>query len=312
MAWPRRSSSRKRAARSSSSKPSRRSAAACARASSRCPALSTTSARPFIRSPSRRRSFRTLPLAQHGLEWIEPPAMLAHPFDEGPAAVVHRSIDRTASALGADARAYRRLIGDVVEDWPRIEPSVLGPLRWPAHPIALARFGLRALASAEQAVRAFSTERGARAVRRHCRARPAAARSAAERGRRSGPRRDGARRRLGAAARRFAADRRRARRTPAIAWRRDRDRHAGGLARCAAAVTRDPVRSLAASARAHRRRSAAGVVSPPARAVSLRHGRVQSRLGARRADSLARCRLRHRGDRARRRHARGNHPVRVR
>ena len=102
--------------------------------------------------------FRTLPLAQHGLEWIEPPAMLAHPLDEGPAAVVHRGLDRTATALGADARAYRRLIGDVVDDWPRIEASVLGPLRWPAHPIALARFGRRALASAEQAVRGFSTE----------------------------------------------------------------------------------------------------------------------------------------------------------
>src|SRR5947209_20558772 len=30
--------------------------------------------------------FRTLPLAEHGLEWIEPPAMLAHPFDDGTAA----------------------------------------------------------------------------------------------------------------------------------------------------------------------------------------------------------------------------------
>ena len=26
--------------------------------------------------------FRTLPLADHGLEWIEPPVALAHPFDE--------------------------------------------------------------------------------------------------------------------------------------------------------------------------------------------------------------------------------------
>ncbi len=53
--------------------------------------------------------FETLPLAQHGLEWIEPPVMLAHPLDDGPAAAVHRAIDRTATALGADARAYRRL-----------------------------------------------------------------------------------------------------------------------------------------------------------------------------------------------------------
>jgi phytoene dehydrogenase-like protein len=103
--------------------------------------------------------FRTLPLAQFGLEWIEPPIVLAHPLDEGPPAVVHRSIERTASLLGADERAYRQLVGAVVDAWPRIETAVLGPLRWPAHPVALARFGLHALASAEGAVRGFSTER---------------------------------------------------------------------------------------------------------------------------------------------------------
>src|SRR6476661_3768198 len=29
--------------------------------------------------------FRTLPLAQYGLEWIHPPAPLAHPLDDGTA-----------------------------------------------------------------------------------------------------------------------------------------------------------------------------------------------------------------------------------
>jgi phytoene dehydrogenase-like protein len=89
--------------------------------------------------------FRTLPLAAYGLEWVEPPAMLAHPFDDGSAAVVHRSIDRTAAGLGHDARVYRRLMQDLAAEWPRLERSVLGPLRWPDHPLALARFGLHAL-----------------------------------------------------------------------------------------------------------------------------------------------------------------------
>ena len=44
--------------------------------------------------------FRTLPLARYGLEWIEPAAMLAHPFDDGSARVVYRSIEGTASELG--------------------------------------------------------------------------------------------------------------------------------------------------------------------------------------------------------------------
>jgi phytoene dehydrogenase-like protein len=93
--------------------------------------------------------FRTLPLAAHGLEWIAPPIMIAHPFDDGSAAVVYRSIDRTAEELGADGRAYRNLFGSIAASWPRIEMSVLGPPRLPRHPFALARFGLKALQSAE-------------------------------------------------------------------------------------------------------------------------------------------------------------------
>jgi len=103
--------------------------------------------------------FRSLPLAQFGLEWIEPPVMLAHPLDEEPSAAIYRDVDRTARGLDGDADAYRRLIGQVVEDWPRIDTAVLGPLRWPQHPFTLARFGLSALASAESAARTFSTAR---------------------------------------------------------------------------------------------------------------------------------------------------------
>jgi phytoene dehydrogenase-like protein len=93
--------------------------------------------------------FRALPLAPHGLEWIEPPAMLAHPFDDGSASIVYRSVDRTAAALGQDADAYRRVIGRIVNDWSKLEDAVLGPPRWPQHPLHVARFGLHALCSAE-------------------------------------------------------------------------------------------------------------------------------------------------------------------
>ena len=105
--------------------------------------------------------FRTLPLARYGLEWIEPPAMLAHPFDDGTSALVHRALDFTADALCEDGLAYRRLMGPVVRAWPQLEDAVLGPLRWPRHPLAVARFGLLALRSAERLARhAF---RGSRA-----------------------------------------------------------------------------------------------------------------------------------------------------
>src|ERR671919_2680956 len=54
--------------------------------------------------------FRSLPLAQHGLEWIQPPAPLAHPLDDGTAIMLERSIDRTVSYLGPDGEAYRNLM----------------------------------------------------------------------------------------------------------------------------------------------------------------------------------------------------------
>lgn len=108
--------------------------------------------------------FRTLPLAAHGLEWIEPPAMLAHPFDDGSCGVVYRSVDRTIAELGGDGAAYRTLVGSLVETWPRIEESILAPLGWPRHPLALARFGLRALRSAEGLTRSVFDGHRARAL----------------------------------------------------------------------------------------------------------------------------------------------------
>ncbi len=44
------------------------------------------------------------------VEWIEPPAACAHPFDDGSAVTLERGIDETAAQLGADAAAYRRLV----------------------------------------------------------------------------------------------------------------------------------------------------------------------------------------------------------
>jgi len=108
--------------------------------------------------------FRTLPLASHGLEWIAPPAMLAHPLDDGSSGVVYRSIEQTAAGLGSDGGAYRRLVGSVAGAWPKIEASVLGPPRLPRHPLALARFGMKALQPAERLVRRAFTRPQTRAL----------------------------------------------------------------------------------------------------------------------------------------------------
>jgi phytoene dehydrogenase-like protein len=99
--------------------------------------------------------FRRLPLHRHGLEYVEPPASLAHPLDDGTVAVLERSIDATAARLGRDARAYRGLMAPVVSAWSRLETAVLGPPAIPRHPLALARFGRRALQSMASLSRAF-------------------------------------------------------------------------------------------------------------------------------------------------------------
>ena len=89
--------------------------------------------------------FRQLGLERHGLSWIQPPAPLAHPLDGGRAALLERSVRATAAGLGRDGAAYYRLMAPVVRQWARIQPTVLDPLRFPRHPLAAARFGLRAL-----------------------------------------------------------------------------------------------------------------------------------------------------------------------
>jgi phytoene dehydrogenase-like protein len=104
--------------------------------------------------------WQTLPLAEHGLTWIAPRAELAHPLDEGPAAIAWRSLDVTARGLGDDGDRYRRLFQPLVDDWPKLVPTVLGAPGIPAHPFAAARFGLRTLTpAASRARRTFTTER---------------------------------------------------------------------------------------------------------------------------------------------------------
>lgn len=96
---------------------------------------------------------RTLPLDEHGLEWIHPPAPLAHPFDDGTAALLERSPETTGASLGEDADAYRRLLEPLVDRADVLLEQLLGPLRPPRHPLALARFGVSALLPATRLAR---------------------------------------------------------------------------------------------------------------------------------------------------------------
>ena len=92
--------------------------------------------------------FRSLPLADHGVTWIESDAPLAHPMDDDQALLLERSLQCTGAALGADGNAYVDLMAPLVQHWEPLMNMLLGPLRLPRHPLLLTRFGLPGLRSA--------------------------------------------------------------------------------------------------------------------------------------------------------------------
>lgn len=103
--------------------------------------------------------FSSLPLQDHGLQWIHSPAPLAHPLDDG-SAVLERDLEAAKCSLGADGNAWGRLVQPFVEHWREFAPDVLRPLpSIPKHPWLMARFGMNALFSAKTIARRFRSER---------------------------------------------------------------------------------------------------------------------------------------------------------
>jgi phytoene dehydrogenase-like protein len=102
-----------------------------------------------------------LPLSRHGLRWLHPPLPLAHPFPDGSAAVLDRSVELTAAGLGADARAYQRLMAPFAGRWDELAADLLRPplAGWPAHPALLARFAARCALPTAALARGFREPR---------------------------------------------------------------------------------------------------------------------------------------------------------
>lgn len=102
----------------------------------------------------------TLPLQEHGLQWVFPPAAVAHPFDDGTAVLLRNSLQDTVDGLGRDGQAYKDLIGGLAEHWRELLHAVLAPITSPRKPLLMASFGLRAIRSVRAIARAhFQTER---------------------------------------------------------------------------------------------------------------------------------------------------------
>ncbi len=109
--------------------------------------------------------FASLPLADHGLEWIHGEAPLAHPLDNGSAVVLERDLELAERALGADGKLWRGLMQPAADDWMDFAEDVLGPaLRIPHHPLRMARFGLSVMQSAQGFVKSHFVGPRTRAV----------------------------------------------------------------------------------------------------------------------------------------------------
>jgi len=105
--------------------------------------------------------FSTLPLHEHGLEWIHFPAPVAHPLDDGTAVMLERDLGEAARTLGEDGKAWDRMVRPLVERWREIAPELLRPMiAIPRHPFVLAKFGLQGFMPATTlAKRLFRSER---------------------------------------------------------------------------------------------------------------------------------------------------------
>jgi phytoene dehydrogenase-like protein len=109
--------------------------------------------------------FSTLPLAEHGLEWIHGDAPLAHPLDDGSAVVLERDLAATERALGEDGNAWRKLMQPAADDWQEFAEDSLGPLlHMPHHPLRMAKFGLSAFESAQHFAASHFSNARTRAV----------------------------------------------------------------------------------------------------------------------------------------------------
>ncbi len=108
---------------------------------------------------------KALPLADFGLEWIHPDIPLAHPFDDGTAALMHKSIEETAAQFSpSDARAYRFLFESITGDADKLLGDLMAPPRIPQHPFAVANFGMRVIPSVLAAARSWFSDEKARAL----------------------------------------------------------------------------------------------------------------------------------------------------
>ncbi|WP_345231562.1 NAD(P)/FAD-dependent oxidoreductase [Olivibacter ginsenosidimutans] len=101
--------------------------------------------------------FKTLPLAEHGLQYCYPEIQAAHPLDDGRAVGLYASITATAEQFGVDKQTYLEVFDPLLNIWPQIIDDVLAPFHWPKHPMDFLQFGWKALRPAMATARQFQS-----------------------------------------------------------------------------------------------------------------------------------------------------------
>lgn len=103
--------------------------------------------------------FASLDLGRHGLRWLWPEIDLAHPLDDGRAALAARDMDSSVASLGRDGARWRRIFEPIVRHFDDLVADVFQPVvHVPQHPVTLGRFGLKAAMPATWQAARFSDE----------------------------------------------------------------------------------------------------------------------------------------------------------
>ena len=108
--------------------------------------------------------FSKLPLREHGLEWIQPPAALAHPLKDGTAVMLERDVGATAAQFSPYKSDYCEMFEPLVRQWPTLVDEIFRPLRFPHHAFLMASFGLRGAQPATMLARRSLRNSRARAL----------------------------------------------------------------------------------------------------------------------------------------------------
>src|SRR5699024_7715082 len=109
--------------------------------------------------------FRHLGLEEYGLKWLHSKYPMAHPFDDRPAAILHRDARETARSLGVDSTAWRLIHRSLVNSIDDYLEQIMRPLlRFPNRPMKMAQFGVLGSAPSSWFVRTAFREEAARAL----------------------------------------------------------------------------------------------------------------------------------------------------